>query len=241
MVYQSQQGQYTFLKKDISRTDPGICTGVWRRTQMSGSDTGEKTRKTDRRTLYTRSVIKDALLELTADTTYDRINVTQLCRQAQISRATFYLHYDSLDEVLDAVIDDALLFSETEKGTVVDVLDIIRMNPQDLRRDAVLPACQRIADSAKYHHLFMDPSVSAHILQRIYTHEKDHVIPDLQKRTGLSEEDAQMLFRFILNGSFAVNSSLGWEKNARWYRCQEILGKFINAGLDGRLEEPHRE
>ena len=45
-------------------------------------------RKTDRRTLYTRQVIKDALLELLTENTYDRINVTMLCRQAEISRAS---------------------------------------------------------------------------------------------------------------------------------------------------------
>ena len=49
-------------------------------------------------------VIKDALLELNKETAYDKINVTMVCRQAEIARATFYLHFDSLDEVLDSVI-----------------------------------------------------------------------------------------------------------------------------------------
>lgn len=191
-------------------------------------------RKTDRRTLYTKGVIKDAFLELTATTTYDKINVTALCKQAEIARATFYLHYDSLDDVLDEVIDDALLFSEQSKGNVVDVLDVIRNgNPEELREnESILPACQRIADSDKYHHLFMDASVSDHIIQRLANHEKGHVIPDLMKRSGLSEDEAEMVFRFILNGTFAVNRSLGWEKNERWYRYQQILNRLINDGLD---------
>ena len=58
-------------------------------------------RKTDRRTLYTRQVVKDALLELLEKNPYDKINVTLLCRQAEITRATFYLHYADLNEVLD--------------------------------------------------------------------------------------------------------------------------------------------
>ena len=170
-------------------------------------------KKTDRRTLYTQMVIKDALLELNKETAYDKINVTMVCRQAEIARATFYLHFDSLDEVLDSVIDDALLFSESGSGTVVDVLDIIRSGRSDVlsKNETVLPACQRIADSDKYHHLFMDVSVSDHIIQRIAAHEHD---------------------KFILNGSFAVNRSLSWEKNERWYRYQQILGRFINAGIE---------
>ena len=71
-------------------------------------------RKTDRRTLYTRRVIKDALLELLSETTYEKINVTLLCRQAEITRATFYLHYADLNEVLDEVIGEALEIAEHE-------------------------------------------------------------------------------------------------------------------------------
>ena len=191
-------------------------------------------KKTDRRTLYTQMVIKDALLELNKETAYDKINVTMVCRQAEIARATFYLHFDNLDEVLDSVIDDALLFSESGSGTVVDVLDIIRSGRSDVLREneTVLPACQRIADSDKYHHLFMDVSVSDHIIQRIASHEHDIVVPDLMAHTGLAADEAEMLFKFILNGSFAVNRSLSWEKNERWYRFQQILGRFINAGIE---------
>ena len=191
-------------------------------------------KKTDRRTLYTQMVIKDALLELNKETAYDKINVTMVCRQAEIARATFYLHFDSLDEVLDSVIDDALLFSESGSGTVVDVLDIIRSGRSDVLREneTVLPACQRIADSDKYHHLFMDVSVSDHIIQRSAAHEHDKVAPDLMAHTGLATAEAEMLFKFILNGSFAVNRSLSWEKNERWYRYQKILGRFINAGIE---------
>lgn len=190
-------------------------------------------RKTDRRTLYTINVIKEAFLELTRKTSYDKINVSMLCRQAEISRATFYLHYDSLDDVLDSVLDDALLFSEqTGDGTITDVLNIIKTGQSHmLRNEAILPACQRIADSDKYHALFMDPSVSDHIIQRIAAHEKDRVVPDLMKQSNLSEDEAYMVFRFILNGSFAVNRSLGWQKNERWYRYQRILNKIINDGV----------
>ena len=69
-------------------------------------------RKTDRRTLYTRQVVKDALLELLEKNPYDKINVTLLCRQAEITRATFYLHYADLNEVLDEVIAEALDLAE---------------------------------------------------------------------------------------------------------------------------------
>lgn len=196
-----------------------------------------KDRKTDRRTLYTINVIKDSLLELIDEKPYEKINVAELCRRAEISRATFYLHYDSIDEVLDDVIDDALLFSERGKGTVIDVLDRARKHAgkTDSGNDdpqPVLPACQRIADSERYHRLFMDPSLGDHIIRRIADHERDKVVPPLMARSHLSREEAEFVFRFMLYGSFSVNRSLGWQKNEKWYRIQKIMTDFINGGLD---------
>ncbi len=190
-------------------------------------------RKTDRRTLYTLSVIKDAFLALEKEMPYEKISVKRLCEKAELSRATFYLHYDDLDQVLDDVIDDALLFSEKAAGNAIDLIDIIQSGRiQSIREnDAILPACQRIADSDRYHSLFMDPALSNHIIGRILSHEKETVIPALVKRAGLSEENAEMIFRFMLYGSFYVNRSLKWEKDDRWYEFQRILSGFLDAGL----------
>ena len=65
-------------------------------------------RKTDRRTIMTKGMIKDALLELLQNTPYEKITVTALCKQSEITRATFYLHYNNIDNVLDELLDDAL-------------------------------------------------------------------------------------------------------------------------------------
>ena len=57
-----------------------------------------KKRKTDRRTLYTRKVIKEALLELLNEKKFDKISVSQLCQQAEITRTTFYSHYNNISD-----------------------------------------------------------------------------------------------------------------------------------------------
>ncbi len=193
----------------------------------------KKIRKTDRRTLYTLAVIKDSFLKLIEEIPYDKINVTKICKESEISRATFYLHYDNVDCVLDAVIDDALLFSETEKGTLIDMVDAISKdkNSDFNKMDSLLPACQRIADSDRYHSLFMDPLISDRIIYRIAKHEYDAVVPALMKRSNIKEDEAEMIFKFILNGSFAVNRSLGWQKNDQWYKFQELISKFVNGGM----------
>ncbi|WP_458458780.1 TetR/AcrR family transcriptional regulator [Pseudobutyrivibrio sp.] len=191
----------------------------------------EKTRKTDRRTLYTRTIIKEAFLKLIGEMPYDKINVSKICTEAEVSRATFYLHYDNIDCVLDSVLDDALLFSESGEGNFIDLINTVGKKEVDIN-EPILPACQRIADSDKYHDLFMDSQISDHIIHKIGKHEHDAVIPELMKRGNMNESEAEMVFKFILHGSFAVNRTLGWNKNDSWYKFQHLISNFVNGGLN---------
>ncbi len=55
----------------------------------------------DRRVIRTRRMLGDALLALITETgDYDAITVDALTTRADLRRATFYLHYKSIDEVL---------------------------------------------------------------------------------------------------------------------------------------------
>ena len=208
------------------------------------------TRKTDRRTLYTRQVVKDALLELLESNPYEKINVTLLCRQAEITRATFYLHYADLNEALDEVIADALDIAE-HSGTMEEfetrerrLRAILREGPQALRgNEKYLAPCQRIADAPKFRSLFMDDSLSYYIIRKMYLAERDMSVPYLEKACDLSREDADRLFLFVIHGLYYVNRSMKWEKDDAWYRMQYLVNQLFFAGLEGikALPEEYRK
>ena len=75
-------------------------------------------RKIDRRTRYTINGIKEAFLELINQHSYSQITVAQVCRQAEITRSTFYLHFNNLTDVLNSVLDDALMISQNNAGSL---------------------------------------------------------------------------------------------------------------------------
>ena len=199
-----------------------------------------QTRKTDRRTLYTRQVVKDALLELLENNPYGKINVTMLCKQAQITRATFYLHYADLNEVLDEVIAEALDIAE-KGGSVEDfeardchLRAVMQNGPQAIRgNEKYLAPCQRIADEPKYRSLFMDDSLSYYIIRKMYLAERDMSVPYLEKTCNLSREDADRIFLFVIHGLYYVNRSMKWEKDDAWYRMQYLVNNLFFTGLDG--------
>jgi len=67
----------------------------------------------NRKTRYTRAALGQAMIETLKDKPLARVTVTELCRRADLSRGTFYLHYDSPADVLDD-LEDRLLADFTE-------------------------------------------------------------------------------------------------------------------------------
>jgi len=100
----------------------------------------------NRKTRYTRTVLGQALMEALRDKPMARVTVTELCRRADLSRGTFYLHYDSPADVLDD-LEDRLLTSFIEPWQ-----DRAEIGDQDFLL-AVL------------HRLATDPDVAALVLQ----------------------------------------------------------------------------
>lgn len=185
----------------------------------------------DRRTLYTRAVIKDAFLALIASGGWRRLSVTLLCKKAGIARATFYLHYANLDEVLDAVLRDAFQVGD---GDIRRVLRQLRqtMKAGTLTADAFLPLCQRAADSPRYRPLLLDEDLPGRILSFLYDTARADIVPLLMESASLTQQEADLLFRFGLQGSFAVNAALRWEKNETWYSMQDLILRFKMGGLE---------
>lgn len=65
-------------------------------------------RKENQRVLLTKRLLKEALLDLLSRKGLDEINVSELCREAGINRATFYKHYGVPQDVLREIEQDAV-------------------------------------------------------------------------------------------------------------------------------------
>lgn len=191
-------------------------------------------RKTDRRTIYTKNIIKDSLLDLLKHIPYEKITVTAICKRSEITRATFYLHYDNIDEVLDEVLDEALRLTELDDNFSIssshlfvdaEIEKTFPPIPED--PDILLPPCQRAASNPKYRILFLDETMSHHILEKLYKREKGRRIPEIMNTYHVSEWEADKLFLFMLHGSFAVNKALGWNKTPDWHRAQKVIQGLI--------------
>ena len=72
--------------------------------------------KVDLRVQRTKKVLKDNFKDMLLNMDYERITVKDLCEKSMINRRAFYLHYDSIDDLMKDVLNDmSLEFSEYTK------------------------------------------------------------------------------------------------------------------------------
>lgn len=157
----------------------------------------EKGRKADRRALYTRMVIQESMLKLLAEKNYGDITVAELCRQAELNRGTFYLHYKNITQVVDELFDDAL-------GRMHSVLAQIGCTVAS-DETCAYPLCRFLRENKQYQPLFFSDSLHGHAIQRLAASNKEHYLAKLRETAKCSEAVLQAVFYFQLNGCLAVS------------------------------------
>lgn len=100
-------------------------------------------RRENQRVLLTKRLLKEALLKLLETKNLGQINVSELCRVADINRATFYKHYDMPEDVLKEMEQDmtadlrkmapAVQTAETGKAYLVDICEYLYARREIMR------------------------------------------------------------------------------------------------------------
>lgn len=62
----------------------------------------------DRRIDKTQKALKSALIKLMEEKALPHITVTEIVKEADVNRGTFYKHYDVKEELLEAIINDVI-------------------------------------------------------------------------------------------------------------------------------------
>ena len=169
--------------------------------------------KIDRRRRYTLSVIQEAFFALLAEVGFAKMTVADICRRAEINRGTFYLHCEDKYALLDALIDEALAAAPPLEGVESATL------------------CQRPPADDDYRLLYSDSDSYARVAQRVIERGAEQMVPWVMEKTGLSREDAFLLFVHNVQGNLAVNRLLGWRRGPEFTHAQELLNAYSERGL----------
>lgn len=149
----------------------------------------------DARVRYTKKVIREAFLSLLREKSVKQITVTELCRLADINRATFYKHYRDAFDLLEQI----------EAGALEHLRDTTR---QIQGGDAVSQFARLLEHARECHGEFSviasehgDPNFSRRASDCLYEAARDVVFRHLT--TG-SEVEKAMTCRFLEGGGSGV-------------------------------------
>lgn len=70
--------------------------------------------KEDLRTIRTKESIKFAFVSLLKEKSYNSISVSEIASRARINRNTFYLHYESKDDLIEHLLQNVIIKQESQ-------------------------------------------------------------------------------------------------------------------------------
>ena len=94
---------------------------------------------------------------------FTKITVTEVCKNAEINRGTFYLHYYDIYDVLSDILNDMT----QDMLTTVDHL----FCPN--QKNCSYPFCQKIQMESQYRALFLDDTIAPILLEKLAENAKE--------------------------------------------------------------------
>lgn len=79
--------------------------------------------KEDRRTVYSKKMIRESLYELMREKPLDKISVTEICARADVNRSTFYAYYTDIYDLHQQIIKE---FFSIQKSVIKHIKESIK-------------------------------------------------------------------------------------------------------------------
>ncbi len=156
--------------------------------------------KQESRYTYTASLMCEALLLLLEQKDFERISVTEICQKAGVNRTTFYLHYESMNDLLEETVE---MINSRFKGSLSDIV------VEDPRKEILTsekylrPYLSFIKDNMRAYrvihqknHLFQTQKTFESFYQSIFSPALSHF--------GVDEREKKYVLAFYTQGTVAI-------------------------------------
>ncbi len=183
--------------------------------------------KEDLRIQKTKQAIRKTFEEMICEMDYQKITVKELCERAMINRKTFYLHYNSLNDLLSELQDevvDQFIQQDVSFQSRSDIRKLIRFF---FEHAASMPQLyEKVLCSGSY------TNISDSVYERIMSYRKE--------KNKFSDNDSEdnLVFTF-----FSSNTALlyrQWVKDGKQLPLEDLIQtstRLICNGLDAYVTE----
>ncbi|NFA59577.1 TetR/AcrR family transcriptional regulator [Clostridium sporogenes] len=167
--------------------------------------------KGNRRILYTKKVIKESLIELLQHKKIHEVTVTDICKNANINRGTFYSHYKDTYDLLKSIEDE--LFNQ--------ILEYIEETPvEDYKNILLLKALELIDANKKLCKILFSKQMENNIMDRIIYVANKAEIDKLISSSKINDVFLEYFIKYSVGGVFSVIQT--WLENDLNESPQEI-------------------
>ena len=170
----------------------------------------------------TALLMDEALLLLLEKKEYEFITVTEICKKAGVNRTTFYLHYESMDDLLYetlGMINDR--FRKVFNNEVIDPTLLAKEKLFLIDDNHIIPYLNFIKENKKIYKLINN---NPYIFRRQETFENmyNELFSVILDRYGVENHEKQYIFAFFGFGLSAVVQQ--WIKND----CKDEIETIAN-------------
>lgn len=149
-----------------------------------------------------------ALLELLEKKSFEFITVKEICQKAQVNRSTFYLHYETIGDLLEESAEYIIAqFQECMPHDTKEFLEKLPDRPLDelylITPEYLMPYLSYVKEHRR---VFQATIKNASVLKMTdaYSRLNYHVFAPILKRFGVADGDRQYIMRFYISGLMAV-------------------------------------
>lgn len=149
---------------------------------------------------YTASLMDEAFLLLLEQKEYDTITVKEICQKAGVNRSTFYLHYETMNDLLEetvGMINDCFKASLSSVPTD-DPSKVVLTSEKYLR-----PYLNLIKENRRAYKVIhqKDPLFDS---QKTFESFYQSIFSPALTHFGVSEKDKKYVFAFYTQGTVAI-------------------------------------
>ena len=182
--------------------------------------------KNDKRFLYTERLLRDTYCAMAEELGADKVTVAELCRRANINRGTFYLHYNTCDELLETI------------GRECAERLAARLNGIDNERSLYESATELLQE-------LIDEQTAAFIMfansktecfDLMFRELRETILQSWLERSALSHAEAELVYEYIIGGCYAVVKLVSNTAADSAQACS-LLFRLISRGLSSVVDK----
>lgn len=182
--------------------------------------------KNERKYFSTAILFDEALIDLLETKEVEYITIKEICVKAKVNRSTFYLHYESINDLLCETIDyvNKKFINYFDEKTE-DFIEKIKNSPIDdlylLESKYLIPYLSFVKDNKNVFKASIKNPVSTMALNK-YNRLKKYIINPILDRYSVPLNERNYILSFYISGIIAIIKE--WVK----LDCAEDIDNIVN-------------